>query len=208
MARSPLLPVRDPSRLFSIFAAGSHSRPVSGHRKSLESRVGPPRPSAPCPCLSPGCVRARSPDLSSAHGFCRWLCVICCFPFQRILLFSLVTLFPFFPDSRPLAFPLRLTSRVSRTCAPPSFLRVGSVRAAPGRRCCAVGLWRGRAFPCLARGFPLSPRTLPRAPRPPPASGPLPSLPLLPVLLHVPRDVAASHESIFFTFLGLQRFLF
>lgn len=43
---------------------------------------------------------------------------------------------------------------------------------------------------------------------PPPASRPLPSLPLLPVLLHMPRDVAASHESIFFTFLGLQRFLF
>lgn len=140
MARSPSLPVRDPSRLFSIFAAGSHSRPVLGHRKSLESRVGPPRSSAPCPCLSPGCVRARSPDLSSAHGFCRWLCVICCFPFQRILLFSLVTLFPFFPDSRPLAFPLRLTSRVSRTCAPPSFLR--RFRA----RCARETLLRRRAL--------------------------------------------------------------
>lgn len=207
MARSPLLPVRDPSRLFSIFAAGSHSRPVSGHRKSLESRVGPLRSSAPCPCLSPGCVRACSPDLSSAHGFCRWLCVICCFPFQRILLFSLVTLFPFFPDSCPLAFPLRLTSRVSRTCVPPSFLR--RFRA----RCARETLLRRRA---LARQGVPAPRSwlsaLAADPSsgscPPPASRPLPSLPLLPVLLHVPRDVAASHESIFFTFLGLQRFLF
>lgn len=90
---------------------------------------------------------------------------------------------------------------------PPSFLR--RFRA----RCARETLLRRRA---LARqGVPV-PRSwlsaLAADPSsgscPPLASRPLPSLPLLPVLLHVPRDVAASHESIFFTFLGLQRFLF
>lgn len=56
MARSPLLPVRDPSRLFSIFAAGSHSRPMSGHRKSLETRVGPQEVTRE-PCRAPASLR-------------------------------------------------------------------------------------------------------------------------------------------------------